>query len=230
MRLGIFLRKLRENLPMTQQEAAQRAGLSLAGVSRLERIAEALDDVHAGTLTQLAAAYGFKSREELVERFRTLSSQSMAANHSARHTHNRGVPIVGEVPGGAVAETIDTRHTDANHELPLPLEWFPGAVATRVRGSSMSPKYNDGDWVVTVQTTCETVRTGQECYVELADGGNFGGTLKKIIPQDHGRLLLLPINDGEHDPIHTRSADVRLIRRAVGKYVPYARNFGFDTR
>jgi phage repressor protein C with HTH and peptisase S24 domain len=223
MKLGLFLKRIRENLPLTQQEAAAKGQMSVGGIARLERAAEAIDDVHPSTLGALAQAYGYASREQLVEQFRN------AGRGKAPSAPGRGVPRVGEVVGGAVAETFDPRHSDANDELPLPLEWFPGAIASKVRGSSMSPKYNDGDWVILIQTESSQIKTGWECYIEMQDGGNFGGTLKKVV-HNGDRLLLLPINDGEHDPIQARASDVRLTRRAVGKYVPYVRNFGFDAR
>src|SRR5436305_5416909 len=106
MRLGIFLRKLREQHSMTQQEVAGKAALSLAGVSRVERLAETLDDVHPGTLTQLAKAYGLGSRDQLVQQFKSAGNQRAGKGSSG----GRGVPVVGEVVGGPVAETFDPRH------------------------------------------------------------------------------------------------------------------------
>src|SRR5437868_13836730 len=104
MRLGIFLRKLREQHSMTQQEVAGKAGLSLAGVSRVERLAESLQDVHPGTLTQLAKAYGLGSREQLVQRFKSSGSQ-----RSGKDGAGRGVPAGGGVAGGPGAGAFGRR-------------------------------------------------------------------------------------------------------------------------
>jgi DNA-binding XRE family transcriptional regulator len=237
---GEIVAILRNRLGQTQDKLAEKAGVSKQTVINFEKghvqpeqntiwaIAAALN-LMPGQFQRLID--GFKQDRDvdwLIVSYGEVAGTGWGEGQEVEQPKGRGVKMTGLLNGSKADQTFDPTHTGGNDELPLPLEWFPNCIAARIRGTSMSPKYSPGEWVILRKTTCEDARIGWDVYVELAGGENFGGTLKKIGFTQDNMMLLLPINDDDHQPIEAECSEVKSIYRAVGKYVPYVKQFGFD--
>lgn len=88
----------------------------------------------------------------------------------------KGVPLVGYVGAGAEVFPVDDGGA---------LDWIdpmpgigPEAVAVRVRGNSMFPRYFDGDVLIYDQHIPVRKANGQECVVRLTDGRVYVKTVR----------------------------------------------------
>ena len=94
------------------------------------------------------------------------------------------VPIVGKIgAGGSVAflELRDEDHIEADETVPRPPGVNGKLIALVVEGSSMFPKYNDGD-IIYIQRTHEGVLAGDigdDCAVRLVSGETYVKQLVK---------------------------------------------------
>jgi len=109
------------------------------------------------------------------------------------------VPLVGYVGAGAEVFALDDG--GALDEIDPPPGIGPGAVAVRVRGDSMYPRYMDGDVLVYDEHTALTKASGQECVVALPDGRRF---VKIVRLQPNGRVTLESWNA---PPMHDLTPD-----------------------
>ena len=73
---------------------------------------------------------------------------------------------------------------------PVVKQKFPDAVAWRIDGESMSPRYQDGDFVIT-SPSCPAVQ-GQACVARQQ--GQIGVNCK-IFQQIESKILLIPVNE-----------------------------------
>jgi len=157
-----------------------------------------------------------------------LGMTDVAVRQIMQPSAGRGVPVVGDLSHGPLTDFRVEDHVDSERpELPLPLDWFPGCVAMRVVGTSMAPKYMPGDYVVLRSTDPAELVTGWECYVQCDGAYDDGSTLKKIVALD-GELILLAINDGEHESVRVKRESVLRAARAIGLYRPFVKGFGFE--
>ena len=106
------------------------------------------------------------------------------------------VPMVGVVGAGAEVFAIDDGGS-LDEIDPMP-GLGPEAVAVRVTGESMYPRYFDGDILVYDQHVTMREASGQECVVALADGRR----LVKVVRMRNGVVTLEsynapPIEDAE---------------------------------
>lgn len=83
----------------------------------------------------------------------------------------RPVPLVGYVGAGAEVFPIDDG--GALDEIDPPPGIGPEAVAVKVRGDSMFPRYMNGDTLIYDSHTSLDQADGQECVVSLPDGRKF---------------------------------------------------------
>lgn len=83
----------------------------------------------------------------------------------------RAVPLVGYVGAGAEMFAIDDG--GALDEIDPPPGIGPSAVAVRVRGDSMFPRYMDGDILIYDAHVHSDTADGQECVVALLDGRRY---------------------------------------------------------
>lgn len=137
------IRQKREALGWTQTELATAAGTNQATVDRIER--------------------------GLTKNSKYLDNILLALDLSKSETIL--LPVVGYIGGGQEVLAIDDHEKgDGLEHIPAP----PGVVngiALVVRGNSMSPRYEDGDYVVIEKIFLDIQSLiGRTCYVKLADG------------------------------------------------------------
>lgn len=86
------------------------------------------------------------------------------------------VPMVGYVGAGSEVFPIDDG--GALDEIDPPPGVGPSAVAVKVRGESMYPRYMDGDVLIYDEHATQHQANGQECVVSLRDGRKFVKTVR----------------------------------------------------
>jgi phage repressor protein C with HTH and peptisase S24 domain len=88
------------------------------------------------------------------------------------------VPLVGYIGAGAEVFAIDDHEKgDGLEMIPAPPGMLNG-IALIVRGTSMTPKYDDGE-VIFIEKTVYAIDSliGENCYLQLPDGRSY---LKKL--------------------------------------------------
>lgn len=97
------------------------------------------------------------------------------------------IPVYGSVPAGIPIEAIE----DVVETIDIPIEWKQRGdyIGLKVIGSSMYPKYLEGDTIVIrLQEDCES-RQDAVVYVN-----GFDATLKTVLKNEDGSITLKPIN------------------------------------
>lgn len=163
--LADTIRLKREELGWSQAELAARAGTNQSTVDRLER-GQTTNSKH-------------------------LESIFLALNINRKQTLT--IPVIGYVGGGQEVLAIDDHAKGAGiEEIDAP----PGVengIALVVRGSSMAPRYEDGDYIVIEKVFLDLQSLiGRTCYVKLTDGRCYLKTL--AAGSRPGRYTLLSIN------------------------------------
>ncbi len=111
------------------------------------------------------------------------------------------IPVLGSIPAGIPVELIQDiiDYEDISEEMSKGgKEYF----ALKVKGSSMWPKYLDGDTIIVLkQDDCES---GQDAIV-MVNGND--GTFKRVIKKDNG-ITLEPINQQEYNSVSYSNEDI----------------------
>lgn len=95
------------------------------------------------------------------------------------------VPLVGYVGAGAEVFPIDDG--GSLDDVDPPPGCGPDAVAVRVKGDSMYPRYMEGDLLIYDQHTTIEQASGHECVVSLPDGRKY---VKIVRKQSNGMVTL----------------------------------------
>lgn len=165
---------IRSNLLRAMEsKKAKATSLSLAVGSNRTLVRDLLErskDVQIGTLTKLATALDVPV------------SDLLAAPR---------VPIAGYIGAGGTIVFEDLGHDET---VLRPPGISGSLVALAVRGSSMLPKYKDGD-IIYIQRTHDGVLPdyiGEDCAVRLASGETY---IKQLMAgSEDGRFTLLSLN------------------------------------
>ena len=107
----------------------------------------------------------------------------MYSSAHKRGIANNHIPVLGSIPAGVPLEEVE----DVIDWEDIPEDWTRGGrryFALKVHGSSMYPRYEDGDVIILIkQETCEN---GQDCAVMV---GNTEATFKRVKFTDDGIIL-----------------------------------------
>ena len=111
------------------------------------------------------------------------------------------VPVVGHIPAGIPNEAIEYIEDWED----IPESWIKNGseyFALKITGTSMTPKYQDGDIVIFQRASrCDS---GKNCAV-LID--NCEATFKKLIQTEAG-IILQPLNTKEFEPIFYSNKEI----------------------
>lgn len=114
---------------------------------------------------------------------------------------NLKIPVLGSIPAGIPIELIEDviDYEDISEEM---LKGGKEYFALKVKGTSMWPKYLDGDTIIVLkQDDCES---GQDAIV-MVNGND--GTFKRVIKKDNG-ITLEPINQQEYNSVSYSNEDI----------------------
>lgn len=166
------LRRIRKAKKLTLEQLAERTGISISMLSRMETGDRGITLEHVPVLTEALGA----RPSELLE------------------TVPKDVPLVGYVGAGAEAHFYATAD-DPNETVPAPDNWTPNMVAVEIRGESLGELFDH--WIVfydQVKTPVTADMIGRLCVVGLPDGRVL---VKKIkASRSHGLYHLLSNTEG----------------------------------
>jgi repressor LexA len=207
--IGDRIREARENKNLDQWELSRRAGI----VSRTLQRWEKGDQVPGGDYLMLLAKYTGVRAEWILT-----GEGEMYANPAShpnvfplkRESLMKGVnlvsiPVFASVPAGKTAAMFHPDHAD--RYITVDNLRDPNAFALVVKGTSMSPKIEDGDIVVV--SPRHEVRSGDICVVRVNDED----VLKKV-KIDEQYVHLIPLNP-VFEPVTVRKRDITFIGKVV---------------
>lgn len=208
------IRSLRAEKNISMREAAQQLGLPYTTYVNYER---GTREPNSETLIALANFYN-TSIDYMLGRSNSRNTSSFFSEDSTFDDpqKERVIPIRFL---GSVAAGYDHIANDECKYLHVPEEWLGNRqpedfFALRVVGSSMYPKYCNGDEILCIRDESLPV-TGQVCVV-IYNGEE--ATLKKVeFPDDRSWLKLVPINP-MYEPKQISGADMEQCR-ILGKVV-----------
>ena len=119
------------------------------------------------------------------------------------------VPIINWAPAGPPEDW-----TDLDYPVGHADEYFPildcddaNAFGLKVLGSSMAPVYQSGDVLIFFPVV--VAKSGQDCFVRFSSDCSKGhGVTFKRVEQVEDKLLLIPLNQAEHENILVDRTDV----------------------
>lgn len=201
MDLGQRFKRARRKLGETQAVFAERFGVDQSTIAKWE------------ANRQIPESYR-------VDILADIEGESMASDDAGEKISEPGnslftlVPVVGEIGAGAAVYPIDTDTTTTTTGHIRAARGFGAVEALRVRGDSMWPAYQDGDWVfVDNRVASPPLQRRKEYIIKTADGRAL---LKMVEPTaDPNRYNLISYNAPPEPDVEIVSARrVRYVRKA----------------
>ncbi|KKK75101.1 hypothetical protein LCGC14_2877120, partial [marine sediment metagenome] len=211
------------------------AGVSWAGplvvltskfsASASEILAGAIQDYNRGLIVGDHATHGKGTVQSLMDISQRLfglpNARPMGAlkitvqqfyRPNGESTQNRGVVADLELP--SLTTHFDVGETDLDYPVGHADEYFPildcddpETFGIKVLGSSMTPAYHSGDVLIFFPSV--PAQSGQDCFVRFSsDCAKGHGVTFKRVEQVEDKLLLIPLNQAEHDNILVERTDV----------------------
>lgn len=191
MTMGERIKQLRRQKGLTQEELGKYIGVKKAAVMKYEK----------GNVQNMKRS----SIETLSKLFDVTPSYLMCLEENENNNDNKltykRIPVLGSIPAGVPIELIQDviDYEDISEEM---LKGGKEYFALKVKGTSMWPKYLDGDTIIVLkQNDCES---GQDAIV-MVNGND--GTLKRVIKKDTG-ITLEPINQQEYNSVSYSNEDI----------------------
>lgn len=200
MDLGQRFKRARRKLGETQAVFAARFGVDQSTIAKWESNKQIPDSHRVDVLADI-------------------EGESMPLEEDGEKVAGAGnslftlVPVVGEIGAGAAVYPIDIDTTTRTTGHIRAARGFGAVQALRVRGDSMWPAYQDGDWVFVDNRIAEfPLERRKEYILELADGRAL---LKMVEPSSHkDRYNLISYNAPPEPDVEIISARrVRYVRK-----------------
>ena len=207
----IRLKELREKSGMSQAALAKELGVVQSTVGMWESGKNKPENAKLEALANIFQV----STDYLLGRTDTPDALKSPTVSVAAKPYRR-IPVLGSIPVGVHIEAVE----DVEDWEDLPESMFKSGAeyfALKVKGDSMSPKYEDGDvLILRRQGTCDN---GQDCAV-LVNGDD--ATFKRVRLSERG-ITLQPLNP-KYDPIfYTNQEGRELPIRILGVVVELRR-------
>lgn len=182
MKTADKIKALRLAKNLSQEALGELVGVKKAAINKYET--GRVVNIKRTTLQKLADALGVSAADLLDDEEDNIITYTPSTSTK--------IPVYGCIPAGVPLEAIEC----IDGYVDIPDEWLKSGdtyFALKVKGSSMSPKYIDGDIIILRrQSDCES---GQDAAVRV---NGDEATLKKVIKQQFG-IMLQPINP-EYEP------------------------------
>jgi len=207
--IGERIRFARENKEIDQIELAERVGVVARTLQRWEKG----EQVPGGDyLMALAKSTGVRPEWLLTGEGEMYSTPTTRPNVIQLH-HEKltkgvqlvNIPVLSSVPAGKTAAMFHPEYVERYVTVDNLRD--PNAFALVVKGTSMSPKIEDGDIVVV--SPRHEVRSGDICVIRVNDED----VLKKIKLEEQ-YVHLIPLNP-VFEPVTVRKRDVTFIWKVV---------------
>lgn len=201
MTMGEFIKQLREERQLTQEELGKLLGVNRDAVSKWEK--GRVENIKRTTIKKMAELFKVSPAELMC--FEDLNP---ASKESAFKKKNIRVPVLGSIPAGIPIEAIE-EIIDYEEMAYQPGEFF----ALVVNGDSMEPRIRKGDVVILRKQ--EDVDSGDVAAVMV---NGFDATLKQV--KKKGDLLILQSSNPKYEPmIFTKEEREEEPVRILGKLV-----------
>ncbi len=206
--IGERLRAARENKELDQSTLADKVGVVTRTLQRWEKGEQVPDGL---ALTRIARATGVQVSWLLTGEgeMYPLPSQPdnvfVLPNTNRRNVRLVELPLISAVPAGKVATIFHPDYVD--NYVTVDDVKDPQAFALKVKGSSMSPRIEDGDIVII--SPRQEARSGDICVVRV----NGEDTLKKV-KFEGNYVHLIPLNP-EFDPMTVKRKEVSFVWKVV---------------
>lgn len=201
MNIGELIREKRTLLELSQQELADKLGVSKSAISRYEN--GSIGNMGLDKAQALVKALNLDPLV-LLGFVGTNGKQLKPVDLSA----SVKIPVVGSIPAGTPVEAIE----DIVDYIDIPEDWIKGDaeyIGLEVKGDSMYPMMLDGDRVVIrVQPTAETGDICA-CYVN-----GYDATLKRIALKSR-TITLVPENKEYPPKTYTHPGAVTIVGKVV---------------
>lgn len=205
--LGTYLKELRKSKNLSLRKVDELTDITY---SHLNMIENGIRRVTPALLKNLATLYNVDYLD-LYEKagYIDLIEDDKKSKIDSKPKGMR-IPVLGSIPAGIPIELIEDilDYEDISEEM---LKGGKEYFALKIKGSSMWPKYLDGDTIIVLkQDDCES---GQDAIV-MVNGND--GTFKRVIKKDNG-ITLEPINQQEYNSVsYTNEEIIQLPVKILG--------------
>ena len=201
------IRELRKAAGLTQQELATYLGVNQTAISQWER---EVTSPGGELLVELSRFFNASADYILGKSEDRTVSPSLSSNSVS-------IPVLGDVQAGLPMEAIE--NIIDYEEIPESMTRTGEYFGLRIRGSSMEPKFSEGDVVIVRKQP--TVESG-EIAVVLVNGDS--ATIKKIKRSAAG-ITLIPTNQA-FEPIFYDNEEIESLPvTIIGKVVELRAKF-----
>lgn len=136
-------------------------------------------------------------------------------------TYNDPVPVIDWVAAGAWHEANAVMAYDAFEYLPRPFNFPKNGFALRVRGISMLPKFEPGDYIY-VNPNYGFLELKNGDLVVVREGDNDEATFKQIVIGETVQdMHLKPLNPDWPEQKMTPKSEWELVGKVVGKWTAF---------
>jgi repressor LexA len=207
--IGDRIRKARENKEIDQSALASKVDIATRTVQRWEKG----EQVPGGDfLMQIARVTGVRpdwlltgEGDMYIRLDRAPNILRFKQDSTFPKVNLVEIPLLSSVPAGRTAAIFHPEHVERYVTVDNLND--SGAFALTVKGSSMSPKIEDGDIVVV--SPQREARSGDICVVRVNEED-----VLKMVKFDSEHIHLIPLNT-EFDPLTVRKRDITFIWKVV---------------
>lgn len=206
MKVGQYIRELRQNKGISQEELGKMIGVKRAAVQKWE--CGTVKNLKRTTIQKLADYFGVSPATFVVDD----ATEYMEANTTTQINKGVKIPVLGTVAAGIPIEAIENiiDYEEIPEEMARTGEFF----ALKIKGDSMAPRILDGDVVIVKKQS--DVDSGDIAIV-LINGDE--ATVKCLKKQSDG-IILTAYNIDVWEPKYYSKKDIQTLPVAVlGKVV-----------
>ncbi|WFF38007.1 XRE family transcriptional regulator [Moraxella nasibovis] len=163
--------------------------------------------------------------KELKDKIAAIENRKVAHSEALEPSNalsiNNPVPVVEWVAAGSWSHANAVMVYDAFDYLPRPFNFPENGFALKVRGVSMMPKFEPGDYIY-VDPNYGFLELKNGDLVVVREGENDEATFKQLIIGDTAEdMYLKPLNPDWHEQKMVPKSEWELVGKVVGKWVAF---------
>lgn len=211
-----------ENMPKVEhvQALAKYFGVSFDWLATGGQTTKKLEPIHQKLQLDSDIIKELQDKINAIEnRYRHKSGAELEPSNAL--SYNDPVPVIEWVAAGSWTEANAVMAYDAFDYLPRPFNFPENGFALKVRGVSMLPKFEPGDFIyVDPNYGFWELKNGD--LVVVREGENSEATFKQLIIGDTAEdMYLKPLNPDWHEQKMVPKSEWELVGKVVGKWVVF---------